>query len=429
MDTLYEIKELICRMFGYRGIGRSNEDVQIVVKNRYVSSSSSEYSFWLKHQELQEIYDKVSNANTNGLEMLIGHKYEVAVEVDYPMVTRYDFPVRTCDTENHVEYEIGFCSIEYCIYLLKMYVENRRQAHGVRGMLPVKMRRVMEGRWGLENNEDLDWKKALTQGLRELSIKIYNENSSNIDRFRIKKDAYVFEFMYKSESALIEYVDIDDMFPTRQLSRNIIDIASIETIPHREYISDVVDYYRLAFSTTDPYIKYISYYHVMEYFYDEVFKKKIVEDLTDKITHPDFSYKNEEKIYEIATFVKNRMHINDETGQGDELESLKYVLKEYVDIEQLIDKLNQCDSQSVLYYQNNKVPFCKAPTIAWNDSEGAYTLIAKRIYFTRNSLIHSKSGKNRERYKPYKDEKNLQKEIALVRCIAEMIIINSSKIV
>ena len=76
-----------------------------------------------------------------------------------------------------------------------------------------------------------------------------------------------------------------------------------------------------------------------------------------------------------------------------------------------------------------KVAFCKAPTIPWNDSEGVYNQIARRIYYTRNSLIHSKSGKNRERYKPYKDEKELQKEIPLVRVIAEMIIINSSKIV
>lgn len=123
------------------------------------------------------------------------------------------------------------------------------------------------------------------------------------------------------------------------------------------------------------------------------------------------------------------MHMNDETGQGDELESLKYVLKEYIDIEQLKEKLKEIDAESVQYYQNTKVSFCKAPIIPWNDVEGVYTQIAKRIYYTRNSLIHSKSGKNRDRYKPYSDEKILQREIPLVKVVAEMIIINSSKIV
>lgn len=102
------------------------------------------------------------------------------------------------------------------------------------------------------------------------------------------------------------------------------------------------------------------------------------------------------------------MRMNDESGQGDGLESLKYVLKEYVNIEQLTDKMKQIDIESISYYQNNKVTFCKAPAISWNDEDGVYTQIAKRIYFTRNALIHSKSGKNRERYKPYKDEKSLQ---------------------
>lgn len=50
-------------------------------------------------------------------------------------------------------------------------------------------------------------------------------------------------------------------------------------------------------------------------------------------------------------------------------------------------------------------------------------------FFTRNSLVHSKSGKNQERYKLYKDESELQKEIPLVKVIAELIIINSSKII
>ena len=47
-------------------------------------------------------------------------------------------------------------------------------------------------------------------------------------------------------------------------------------------------YYKLAFSSSNPYIQYISFYHVIEYFYDEVFKKKMVNDLMGKLTQPDF---------------------------------------------------------------------------------------------------------------------------------------------
>lgn len=426
MATFYEIKEVICRIFGYRDVEINDEDVYIVIKNRRFSDS--EYSFVLKDSELKEIYAKINSSSNEGLELIVDNSYEVAIDIDTLMLRRQELPIVSVDNENQIAYEIGYYSIEYCVYLLDKLIDKKRQPNR-RFLLPTQFRRVLEFRLKAYEDDEIDWKKVLVQGIGELSLRIQDANSHSIDKFRRKKSAYVFEFMYKSGFAILEQIDLEMLFPTREFARDRVDITSLETIPHREYIGDVVDYYRLAISSGDSYIKFISFYHIMEYFYDEVYRKKIVEDLQEKITHPDFSYKNEDKVYEIATFVKNRMHMNDESGQGDELESLKYVLKEYIDIEQLKEKLKEIDAESVQYYQNTKVSFCKAPIIPWNDAEGVYTQIAKRIYYTRNSLIHSKSGKNRDRYKPYSDEKILQREIPLVKVVAEMIIINSSKIV
>ena len=103
----------------------------------------------------------------------------------------------------------------------------------------------------------------------------------------------------------------------------------------------------------------------MEYFYDEVFKKKMVEDLRAKITHPDFAYKNDEKVYQIALFVKNRMQMDDKSGLGDERESLKYVLCEYVPMDDLKTRISIIDSNAIQYYQTTKVGFCNAPIIPW----------------------------------------------------------------
>lgn len=430
MVTYYELKDLICRVFGNRQDEIDDSDLVLTIRGLHYSEPKTE--FILKNDELKEIFEKVNSAQIHGLELLVEHKYEVAVEIDRPIIHTMEFPQVSLDKENNIEYQIGLCSVEYCVFLLITLIEKSKQQNKRRVILPTKFRRGYPYQIDNENDEkELDWKDILIRNMREFSIKIITPNYSSLEKNRKRKEAYVFEFIYKTEQVVGEYADIEDILPTLEMGRRMADSIpnTIETIPRREYISDVVDYYRLAFSSADPYIKYISFYHIMEYFYDEVYKRKIVADLINKITHPDFSYKDEEKVYEIATFVKNRMHMNDESGQGDELESLKYVLKEYVDIEQLKNKLNSIDQDSIMFYQSNKVAFCKAPTIPWNDSEGVYNQIARRIYYTRNSLIHSKSGKNRERYKPYKDEKELQKEIPLVRVIAEMIIINSSKIV
>ncbi len=430
MVTYYELKDLICRVFGNRQDEIDDSDLVLTIRGLHYSEPKTE--FILKNDELKEIFEKVNSAQIHGLELLVEHKYEVAVEIDRPIIHTMEFPQVSLDKENNIEYQIGLCSVEYCVFLLITLIEKSKQQNKRRVILPTKFRRGYPYQIDNENDEkELDWKDILIRNMREFSIKIITPNYSSLEKNRKRKEAYVFEFIYKTEQVVGEYADIEDILPTLEMGRRMADSVpnTIETIPRREYISDVVDYYRLAFSSADPYIKYISFYHIIEYFYDEVYKRKIVADLINKITHPDFSYKDEEKVYEIATFVKNRMHMNDESGQGDELESLKYVLKEYVDIEQLKNKLNSIDQDSIMFYQSNKVAFCKAPTIPWNDSEGVYNQIARRIYYTRNSLIHSKSGKNRERYKPYKDEKELQKEIPLVRVIAEMIIINSSKIV
>lgn len=430
MVTYYELKDLICRVFGNRQDEIDDSDLVLTIRGLHYSEPKTE--FILKNDELKEIFEKVNSAQIHGMELLVEHKYEVAVEIDRPIIHTMEFPQVSLDKENNIEYQIGLCSVEYCVFLLITLIEKSKQQNKRRVILPTKFRRGYPYQIDNENDEkELDWKDILIRNMREFSIKIITPNYSSLEKNRKRKEAYVFEFIYKTEQVVGEYADIEDILPTLEMGRRMADSVpnTIETIPRREYISDVVDYYRLAFSSADPYIKYISFYHIIEYFYDEVYKRKIVADLINKITHPDFSYKDEEKVYEIATFVKNRMHMNDESGQGDELESLKYVLKEYVDIEQLKNKLNSIDQDSIMFYQSNKVAFCKAPTIPWNDSEGVYNQIARRIYYTRNSLIHSKSGKNRERYKPYKDEKELQKEIPLVRVIAEMIIINSSKIV
>lgn len=68
-------------------------------------------------------------------------------------------------------------------------------------------------------------------------MKIHDTNCYSIDKFRRKKSAYVFEFMYKSGFAIIEQSGLEMMFPERELVRDRIDITTLETIPHREYIS------------------------------------------------------------------------------------------------------------------------------------------------------------------------------------------------
>ena len=431
MATFFEIKQLICRLFGIRDIVDDDEDITVDIRPLRVPSSDEQenYQFVIVNAELQELYDKVCSMRNDALELYTGYDYEVGIDLDYPIMRNQEFPVISEDIANSIQYELGVPTIEYCIYLLIQIKDTMNQQQGRNSrILPMRLRRPFD-RY-VSNNDNISLATLLPKMIGELSLKIKNMNSyaKDLSSFRNYKTSFVFEFMYKSGIALIEFTDIIDMFHMNNSIRGRLDVTQISTPPLRKYTNDVVDYYKQALASNDPYIKFISFYHVMEYFFDDVFKRKLVTDLKDKITHPDFSYKNEDKIYDIALFVKNRLRMNDETGQGNELESLKYVLSEYISIDDLKARIDAIDLNALQYYKNNKVSFCNAPVISWSDTQGVFTQLARRIYFTRNSLVHSKSGKNKERYRPYQDEKQLQLEIPLVKAVAELIIINSSEI-
>ena len=436
MASFIETKILLGRILGIRDF-EEDADFTIDLNNwrysghKYSGESDSPKQFVITNAEMQAVYDAVSAKQSEGLELHSATSYEIAVDLDPYMTRQQDVSLTHEDTANRLLYELGKPTVEYCFYLLISFLDANESFKTRYRNPPMRFMRPVEPRALRDEQGNISLTTILQAIVGEVTLKISTSNGkgSLLTQFRKYKTAFLFEFMYKSNIATIEYGSVDDIFYRSVSTRERADISQMDAPPAREYTADVVDYYRLALSSRDPYIKYLSFYHIMEYFFDEVFKKKMIADLKDKITHPDFSYKNDEKIYDVARFIKNRWRMNDESGQGDELESLKFVLNEYISISDLRARINAIDPSALSYYQGSKVPFCDAPMIGWNDSQGAITQIAKRVYYTRNALVHSKSGKNKERYRPYKDEKQLQNEIPLAKAIAEMIIINSSKII
>ena len=423
MATYHEVKQLLCRMLGKRSIG---EDDDIVFEiNFYKLQKRETKQIVFSNSKLLEIYNKVNKMEKTGLVLFSAQNYEIAIKTNYSI---QNFSVTFDDRVNSINYDFGYPSIEYCVFLLILIKDEiiRKQCDDNIGY---RLRRTYWSEFYEKNDYSIETILPRIMGIYSLKIINSSELLKSIDDFRTMKTSFLFNFMYKSGNYFVEYHDIFGKFILNDFTYNSDDDIKIDMPPLRKYTEDVVDYYKQALASNDPFIKYISFYHVVEYFFDEVFKRTLVKDLRNKITHPDFSYKNDEKLFEIAGFIKNRLRMNNETGQGNELQSLIYVLTEYVNIDELKNRITLINPECVEYYKKNKVNFCKATMIDWSNSADIYKLIAKRIYTTRNALVHSKSGKNKERYRPYDNEKELQFEIPLVQAIAETIIINSSEII
>lgn len=425
MATFLEIKQVLKEIFNLES--EVDETCDIIIPTSRFSSRESDII--LSNIDLKNAFDNFQNYNTDKLELSTQKYREVALQHLGPMARGFTIIEPIVDSENGLTYSIGPASSEYSIFLLneiadRFKAEGRRSIGDLRSRIRIILRHNTRRDFENENSMEI-----LADFLRATTMKISSTETFSISKFRDFASSFEFQLIYKKGIAVSEYTELEEMYslgnPLIHYSRE-----EINTPPLRLYNKEVLDYYTMAMETRDPFTMYISFYHVIEHYFDTIFRKKLTESIKEKITHPDFSYKNEDKLYQLAKYIKKHMNSDDNSGKGNEFESLKYVLMEYVPLTELKNQIVSMNPNAVDYYQNNLVPFTTSnkTKIAWADTQGAYTNIATRIYETRNALVHSKSEQAANQYRPYKNKKDLVLEIALIKSVAELVIINSSEI-
>lgn len=383
----------------------------------------------LKNDALLDIYNKMSSYHSNNLELYNDKYRECAVEFFSDYIVRDKPSETTNDPTNKINYTLGAFSNEYCVYILGLLADRMQtDEKEIVSSLRFRIRFLPDNITKIEDEVDNPL-EMLPMLLPMSSIRIKTDNTMSYERLSQLCAAFEFVFMYRTNISFYEMNDLTNLFISPYDSLPFQNGLKNNTPPLRIYNDKVLSYYAMAIKSADPFTRYISYYHVVEYYFDAAFKKNLTEQIKAKITSPDFSYKDNEKIYDLAKYIRKHMSEDIEEGKGNEFESLKYVLNEYVVIDELKNRIKSLSSDSVDYYQNNSVPFVtkKTTQISWADPKGVFTTLANRIYLTRNALVHSKSEMEDNLYKPYEHKQDLIKEIPLIRAVAEQVIINSSE--
>lgn len=442
MASFLEVKKFICSKLHFRIQSEDDIDERNDIELcAYGINLRERFNFILINNELKELFDKIQQSERNNADYLNDNTFETALNFRSQRLPRHkELPFLSIEDEHaDISFTVSDPSIEYCLFLISHLCEY--SSAEFRHFMGFYYRPVQYER---EPDEDQapepahNWQEAVIGCFRRfltLKIKYAPEKEQNMDYFGVLKNAYFFTCMYNLDSRFcpIEYHNIADIFPRREFFR--IPSESELSIPHRKYNDELVEFYKTAISSTDPFIQYISFYHVLEFYFDEAFKKHLIDIIRDKITLPDFSHKSDAKLFDLAKSVRKELKANADETQGNELETLKYVLLQYVDdIEKLKERIKvlSSDENILSYYQTTKVPFVsgsKAKTIAWSDLAQVHKNISDRIYQTRNALVHSKKENGGGVYNPAKNETDLLHELPLVRAVAEEIIINSSTIV
>lgn len=241
-------------------------------------------------------------------------------------------------------------------------------------------------------------------------------------------NSFLFNFCYNYGYSFRIMNSLDELLNIRYRNKNSSYKSEELDAPRLLYKQDLTEQYHMAVSSEDPFVQFIGFYHIMEYFYEEIYKEGVVNNVKEILLDPGFSTKRKKDIMKLVDLINKK---RTESTVGSELEALELTLRKYIDIEKIIEKLNEIDKDIIEYYKNNKVNFSNGDAIDLiGDKKHIFKKLANRVYKTRNSLVHSKSNEVRlnERgiYKPFKDSKALLKEIPLLKVISEEIIIKSA---
>jgi len=173
-------------------------------------------------------------------------------------------------------------------------------------------------------------------------------------------------------------------------------------------------------------LSYLSFYHIAEHWFEEIFLDNVANTLKVRISSPGFSARRNKDLRDLISIVSKAVKTrDDELVQINEETALFLTLEKFVNPSAIEDALKNYDSELLSYIQSSVVAFSGGDKVDFsNEPSNVLKQLTRRIYKTRNALVHRKSG-SRGRFTPFADDHLLGRELPLMRFIAEQIVINS----
>ncbi len=352
--------------------------------------------------------------------------YEILVSEEGPFPGRRlrEDGICTEEAESGLRYEISSVSDEYLIWLLCSTANQSSPRDLGIGFFFHRLQREAAAS---ETTGVIELLRAIS--VRLLALRITSVSKQNIRRFQVAANSFLFHVAYNLDLAFVPQRYLEELSRRGRISRMRRSTVAELDPPRRSYNDDLVNHYLLAISTDSPTVQYLSYYHVIEHFFEAIFNDDLIDQIKVTLTQPGFSFKRKKDIGSLIQTIKRSLQIRSETITFSEYDALRLVLRKFVNISELVTKLNEYDQNLLSYYQSFEVPFSKGSAVALvnGQPDQINRELAKRIYATRNALVHSKDG-DKARYIPFKDERALVKEIPLLRFVSEAIILQVSEI-
>jgi hypothetical protein len=344
---------------------------------------------------------------------------EIAVEEQNFRPVRRRGDLSLVDESRGVKYELGRSSPAFTVAAGNLLLDVPRRERSVRPFWFSSSSR--------EEGVEVDPIDALVDGLRLRTLRIVSDQRRTVNEWLSLSESFYFHLAYNLDMALVPRQGlVGRSSPILRLSRSR---ATDLEAPRRMYLPELVHSYQLALSSESVMLSYLSFYHVAEHWFEEVFLDDVAGRVRAAITAPGFSAKRDKDLHKLIKTVSKSLRARDDEVIINELSGLELTLTKYVDLESLQTSLAELDPSLLVHYAASRVSFADANLVDLRNSDDSaiFKALAQRIYKTRNALVHRKSGE-RGKFTPFQDDAVLRKEIPLMRFVAEQVIIATSSI-
>jgi hypothetical protein len=415
-----DIKEAIKTLFNFSVAEETAEKIVFTI--------ISDKTAVLDKTQVNEIIHDLTLLNTDQeVEMFDNNTYEVLVRQEHRII--FSKEISQKDVVNKIEYDIDKPTDKYLIFFLYNLAKQNTPRILRGGIMPHRLRRLYEKeqQTSLFELNVLEVIKEIVPRLETLQIK--SENNRKKAEYEQLVYAFLFNLGYNLDYTILPLRFMDEFTQPYRLGRlRRANFSDVEP-PKRVYLNELVLHYQKGISSESIDHQFLSFYHVLEHFFEKIYNDDILNSIKAELTKPSFSYKRNKDLSGLISLIQNRLKYKNDEFLLNELEALELTLRKFIkDIPYLATELTTISPTLIEYFKTTDVPFSKGNKVNFENSNvnEIYTNLAKRIYLTRNSIVHSKET-DKSKYTPFRDDKDLLTEIYLVRLIAEIVIIENSK--
>jgi hypothetical protein len=421
--TIEELKEFV--LSGYRAelVEDSVDKIIFKIHDKNVELIKSDFveatqKLNILTQEETEVYDSNS--------------YEILVRDASRIIFGRERDNCIEDSVNGLKYSYGKPSDSYLLYFISKLLQEESRNTARRVFDPHRIRRNPRI-FGDEQQLEL-FNLPLFDVLRESLIRLETlriESTTLLkkNQFEQFSYSYIFSLSYNTSRTIYPIRFFDEFFSSTHIAR--LRRASFDEIepPKRVYINDLILFYQKGISSESVDHQYLSFFHILEHFFEKIYNEDLLNNVKNELTKPGFSYKKKRDIETLVAIIQKRLKYKNDEFQINEIEALELTLTKYIDdFNEIKEELNTISADLIDYFKTTEVPFSKGNRVNFeiDNKEEIFKNLSKRIYLTRNSIVHSKETE-KEKYVPFRDDKDLIPEIHLMRILTEKIIISNSK--